>query len=166
MRVQFKPVAYSRDTMADDPGVNRQTLAKRVKNNITTDDAIVRREQAETLATQGQMLRDSNLTADFIWAAVVSKLGSSVLKFALNSATDPLPHKSNLARWYGGLHSDLCKLCSKRQTLLHVLNNCEVALMLRCYNRRHDRILHQIAKLAQTHLPDTYYITADLSEHR
>jgi hypothetical protein len=66
MRVQFKPVAYSRDTMADDPGVNRQTLAKRVKNNITTDDAIVRREQAEALATQGQMLRDSNLTADFI----------------------------------------------------------------------------------------------------
>jgi hypothetical protein len=165
MRVQFKPVTYSRDTMADDPGVKRQTLAKRVKNNITTDDAIVRREQAEALATQGQMLRDSNLTADFIWATAVSKLGSSVLKFALNSATDTLPHNSNLARWYGGLHSGLCKLCGKKQTFLHVLNNCEVALKLRRYNQRHDRVLDQITKIAQTHLPDTYYITY-LSEDR
>ena len=106
MRVQFKPVTYSRDTMADDPGMRRQILAKRVKNNITTD---VRREQAEALATQGQMPRDSNLTADLIWATAVSKLSSSVLRFALNSATDTLPHNSNLARWYGGLHSGVCK---------------------------------------------------------
>ena len=52
------------------------------------------------------------------------------------------------------------------QTLLHVLNNCEVALKLRRYNQRHDRVLDQITKLAQTHLADTYYITADLSEDR
>ena len=40
------------------------------------------------------MLRDSYLTADLIWATALSKLGSAVIKFALNSATDTLPHNS------------------------------------------------------------------------
>ena len=164
-RVQFKPVTYSRDIMADDPGVRRQTLTKRVKSKITTEDAIERREQAEALPHQGQMLRDSNLTADLIWATAVSKLSSSAMKFALNSATDTLPHNSNLAKWYKGLHSGLCKLCGKQQTQIHVLNNCEVALKLRRYNPRHDKILAQITKLAQAHLPDTYQLTADLPEN-
>ena len=58
---------------------------------------------------------------------------------ALNATT---AHNNNLARLYGGLHSGACKLCGGNQTLLHVLNRCDVALQLRRYNRRHDQVLH------------------------
>ena len=40
--------------------------------------------------------------------------------------------------------SDKCKLCSKKQMLLHVLNNSERALQLHCYNTWHDTILNPI----------------------
>ena len=143
-RIQFKPVTYSRNIMAENPGAHRQVLLKHVKNTANVEDATSRRKQAEALPLQGQMLRASNLTADGIWAVAVSKLGSEAMKFALNAASDTLPHNSNLARWYRGSCTDQCKLCGKKQTLLHVLNNCEVALNLRRYNMRHDRILQLI----------------------
>ena len=104
------------------------------------------------------------MTGDFIWATAVSNLTSEAMKFALNSATDTLPHNSNLARWYKGLHSGLCKLCGSRQTLLHVLNNCNVALKMRRYNERHDRVLSLIAVMTQSYLPATFKQTADLTE--
>ena len=163
LRVKFKPVSYSRDIMAEDPGVRRQTLARRVKMKMTTEDATARREQAEALPLQGQLLRDSSSASDFVWATAVSTLDSEVLKFALNSATDTLPHNSNLAKWNKGIHSNTCKLCGKNQSLLHVLNNCEVALKCRRYNRRHDQVLGVIVAMTQSYLPDTYQLTADLT---
>ena len=110
--------------MAEDPGVRRKTLAKRVKNNISMDDATSRRQQAEALPQQGQMLRDSSPAADLIWAS--DKVSSEVMKFALNAATDTLPQNSNLAKWRGELHSGAYKLCGNKETLIHVLNSCEV----------------------------------------
>ena len=150
--------------MAEDPGVRRKTLAKRVKNNISMDDATSRREQAESLPQQGQMLRDSSPVADLIWASAISTLSSEVMKFALNAATDTLPHNSNLAKWGGGLHSGACKLCGNKQTLIHVLNSGEIALQLRRYNRGHDRVLTAIVSVVQSHLPESYKCTADLSD--
>ena len=100
-RIQFKPATISRQIMADDPGARRQVLAKRAKSTVSSEDAAMRRENAEALPLQGQMLRTSGLTADNIWAIAVSKLGSEAMKFALNCATDTLPHNSNLHRWYG-----------------------------------------------------------------
>ena len=161
-RIQFKPATISRQIMADDPGARRQVLAKRAKSTVSSEDAAMRRENAEALPLQGQMLRTSGLTADNIWAIAVSKLGSEAMKFALNCATDTLPHNSNLHRWYGKTVSDQCKLCGKKQTLLHVLNNCQVALRLRRYNRRHDCVLELITKLAQSYLPHSYELMADL----
>ena len=158
-RLNFRPVTYSRDIMAEDPGGRRKTLIRKVKGSISAEDATTRREKAESLPLQGQMLRSSNLAADVIWARAVSSLPSETQKFALNSATDTLPHNNNLARWYNGLHSGLCKLCGNKQTLLHILNNCEVALRLRRYNKRHDRILDLI------NLPATFHFTVDLTDH-
>ena len=56
-----------------------------------------------------------------------------------------------------------CKLCGEKQTLLHVLNHCEVALQLRRYNKRHDAVLSIISELAESHLPDCHQLTTDLS---
>ena len=98
------------------------------------------------------------------WATVVLSLGSEALKFALNAATDTLPHNSNLAKWRRGVVSEQRKLCGRKQTLLHVLNNCQVALQLRHYNKRHAKILAIISELAQSYLPDDHHLTADLRE--
>ena len=163
-RAQFKPVTYSRNIMAKKPGAHRRILLKHVKNTANVEDATSRRSQAEALPLQGQMLRANNLTADGIWAAAVSNLGSEAMKFALNAASDTLPHNSNLARWYRGSCTDQCKLCGKKQTLLHVLNNCEVALNLRCYHTRHDRILQLIVTAAQAYSPASYQLAADIPE--
>ena len=105
IRVNFKPVHFSRTIMAEDPGAKRKTLAKKAKASVAMNDALARRENAEALPAQGQLLRCSNPTADLVWATAVTRLGSDAMKFALNAATDTLPHNNNLARWYGGLHS-------------------------------------------------------------
>ena len=57
VRPQFKPMSLCRDIMIDDPGVHRRSLAKRAKNAVSHEDAIVRREHLESLPTQGQMMR-------------------------------------------------------------------------------------------------------------
>ena len=125
-------------------------------NTANVEDATSRKSQVEALPHQGQMLRASNLTADGISAAAVSNLGSEAIIFALNAASDNLPHNSNLAKWYKGSYTDECKLCGKKQTLLHVLNNCEVALNLHRYNTRHDRILQLIVTTAHDYSPASY----------
>ena len=43
-------------------------------------------------------------------------------------------------------------------------NNCEVALNLRRYNTRHDRILQLIVTAAQAYSPASYQLAADLPE--
>ena len=82
----------------------------------------------------------------------------------MNAATDTLHNNSNLAKWQRGTSSDLCKLCGEKQTLLHVLNNCNVALQLRRYNKRHDKILSIISDMAYSHCQDSYCIAVDLEE--
>ena len=58
----------------------------------------------------------------------------------LNSALDTLPHNANLNLWRKR-GDDSCPLCNERQTLIHVLNACPVALHARRYNYRHDVLL-------------------------
>ena len=140
VRVQFKPVTLCSEIMVVDPGTRRQTLAKRAKNAVMFEDTTEIREYAESLPVQGQLMRVHSFAAE-IWATAVSSLGSETLKFALNAATDTLPHNSNLAKWRRGAVLDQCKLCGEKQTLLHVLNSCEVTLRLCRYNVRHDKIL-------------------------
>ena len=163
-RAQFKPVTYSQNIMAKKNGAHRRILLKHVKNTGNVEDATSRKSQAEALPLQGQTLRASNLTADSIWAAAVSNLGLEAIKFALNAASDTLPHNSNLGKWYRRSCTDQCKLCGKKQTLLHVLNNCEVALNLCCYNTRHDYILLLIVTAAQAYGSASYQLAADLPE--
>ena len=88
------------------------------------------------------MLRGSTPVADFVCAtAVMRSQDSEDMKFTLNSATDTLPHNSNLVRWYRGTLSNACKLCGQKQTLvyIHILNNCDVALKLRRYIQQTTR---------------------------
>ena len=53
-----------------------------------------------------------------------------------------------------------CPLCFEKQTLMHVLNSCTVALQQRCYN--HAAMLQVIADFVRAHVPHGYSIVADL----
>ena len=87
------------------------------------------------------------------------------MKFALNLATDTLPHNANLALWRKSAHlSAACKLCGERQTLCHILNNCKTALKLRRYNARHDQVLQTITKFMKQQVSEDMKVVADLEQ--
>ena len=161
VRPIFSPLSLARDVMRDDPGVRGRILAKRARSVIAAEDAMARREQTESLASQGEMMRSTTYASD-IWATAVTSLTPECLKFSLNAATDTLPHNSNLSKWRKGQVSENCKLCGLKQTLHHVLNNCKVSLNMRRYNHRHDQVLGVIAEMACTNLPENYQLTVDL----
>ena len=83
---------------------------------------------------------------DEIWSRVVLRLSDKVLKFAINAVQNTLQHNVNLKRWNKS-ESDLCPLCGNRQTLLHVLNNCPVALKSDRYTWRYNSVLKAISGL-------------------
>jgi hypothetical protein len=91
VRALFKPLSFTSDVMRDDPGVRRQTLAKRAKGAVSAEDTGMRKEHVESLPAQRQLMRPGSYAAD-IWATVVGGLGSESMKFALNAATDT-PHQ-------------------------------------------------------------------------
>ena len=119
--MKFHPMLSCRETMAADLAIGRRTLVKRAKEEASRKDAERRGEELKALPQQGQMKRDCSQEAEQVWGSVVSNLSPEVMKFALNAATDTLPHNSNLAKWRKGSVSDVCKLCGGKQTLLHVL---------------------------------------------
>ena len=108
-------------------------------------------------------MRETDEEAAEVWSAAVNSLPSEGLKFALNAASDTLPHNSNLSIWRRreGL-TDGCKLCGRKQTLLHILNDCPVALELRRYNQCHDSVLNEIVDFIKSRLPPGANIIADL----
>ena len=65
------------------------------------------------------------------------------MKFLLNSFTNTLPTQDNLKLW-GKNFSDKCHLCKNRDSTLHCLNGCKIALDQGRYTWRHDNILNYI----------------------
>ena len=165
-RPKFQPMTFVCDVMAEDPGVIKRGLVMRSKARVTKEDTTTRRDHAESLPRQGQMMRLAQDEAEGIWSTAVCSLDSECLKFALNAATDTLPHNANLAVWRMGQGiSDKCKLCERKQTLIHVLNDCPIALKLRRYNHRHDSVLTKIVEFVETCSLENTTIIYDLPDN-
>jgi len=164
-RALHQPMLVAREALCEDPGMSRQTLAKRAKVKVTKEDATARLEHAKSLECQGQVFREVDETAASLWAKAVLTLSPDRLKFALNAAQDTLPHNVNLSRWRhkDGL-SSACRLCGERQTLMHVLNNCPEALNMRRYNERHDAVLEVITNFVKSNIPQGYEVLSDLPD--
>ena len=143
-RKSFKPAVTVRDTMVEDPSRSRKTLSAAVKRRIQEKDSNDRLSQLEKLEKQGQMIASVEENEIEIWANTVQSLPAQQMRFVLNAVVDTLPHNANLHLW-GKKETDACPLCGERQTLIHVLNNCKVALDLRRYNPRHDSVLSILA---------------------
>ena len=128
---------------------------------MTKGDHQERLDHSKGLLKQGQTFDDEAA----LWADVVSKLPDSTIKFALNAAQDCLPHNQNLFLWKKK-PSDSYPLCGHTQSLVHVLNNCCVALQLRRYNKRHDAVLKSLSDFISSNLPPDFQQTADLPKSK
>lgn len=70
-------------------------------------------------------------------------LPTFLFNFGCKALVFCLANKSNLHRWKR-VDSDKCDLCFQKQTQLHVLSNCSVAVNQKRYTWRHDSILYTL----------------------
>ena len=94
------------------------------------------------------------------WKSFAFNFKKGVLKFILNATLGTLPTKANLLQWRKST-SDKCGLCNGRQTTVHVLSACPVALNQGRLTWRHDGIVNYIAKSVDT---SKFSIYADIPE--
>ena len=160
-RPAYRPFQEVVDVMKEDPGATKKKITTQVKAKVQAADNAARLAHSAGLTVQGQTVRDFQGRAADLWSTTVQSLPERAFKFALNAVTDTLPHNRNLFLWKK-MSSPQCQLCSKEQTLHHVLNNCTVALEGRRYNDRHDSVLACIHSFLSAHLPQDSRITADL----
>ena len=92
-----------------------------------------------------------------IWSMAIQSVPDAVMKFSMNAILDTLPHRQNLLKW-GKVQSSACPLCSAKQTLVHILNHCNMALQQRHYYQRHGTILKHIVDFIRAHIPCGYLI--------
>ena len=158
-RVELKPMVVTRDAL--DPGMSGKKLSK-VTRTVMENDSEERHSPMLASERRGEALHVAEGEVASQWASALDTLIPFELKFALNACQDTLPHNVNLALWKG--HLCECKLCGERQTLLHILCNCPVALKLRWYNTRHDEVLRVIYNLLKEHPHFNQSIIADLHD--
>ena len=112
---------------------------------------------------QGELLQLLHMeNEDIGWKSFSFELPRNILKFALNSAINCLPTKTNLRRW-GKSSSDKCKLCGRPETTFHVLSACNVALQQGRFTLRHDSVLNCLVQAIDT---SQYKVYADLDGFR
>ena len=126
-RPAFHPYTKVIEAMKEDPEANRRAITRKVKARVQAEDATTRLTHSTQLAVQGQTVCDFEGKDTEAWTSVVLSLPEQTFKFALNSTTDTLSHNKNLCLWKK-LKSPSCPLYGRYQTLLHVFNNCSVAL--------------------------------------
>ena len=124
--LSFKPMVVVRDVLACDPGMSRNKLSKVARTCAMEDDVDERLSTLTATECRGEALCIAEEEAVAQWGLALETLSPFEHKFALNALQDTLPHNSNLALWKG--NPSACKLCGERQTLLHILCNCSVAL--------------------------------------
>ena len=88
--------------MAQDPGVSRGELRRRVKLLLDADDSESQLDMLKIfharVSCYGTDTPDS--VAEKVWSFTVGNLTYNLLKFILNAASDTLPHNCNL-KLYG-----------------------------------------------------------------
>ena len=163
-RVKFRASREVRETMIADPSLSGRRLAKATSQLVREEEMANKLSNLQRLEKQGHMARCTPPDSAKVWAKALEGISDEHLKFALNSAVDTLPHKANLYLWKKHSNS-ACPLCGERQSLIHVLNACEVARDERRYNPRHDAILSHIAAFLSHKATPTAHLTSDLGSY-
>ena len=135
----FLPASVVKNVMVENPGVSKKKLKALSSNCVADSDESHRLEELQALQVQGECFQLCVDSLD-IWSFAVNSVPDAIMKFSLNALMDTLPHRQNLFKW-GKAQTSACPLCSEKQTLLHVLNSCSVALQQRRFDQRHNEVL-------------------------
>ena len=157
---RFSPFKESLKSLIKSPGCSTSTLYKQTKQRIKDEHQHHLESKLKSLQVQGTTSRLDDKYCHS-WSKVVCQLSSYKLSFILNAVSETLPTNANLTFWKR-MSCDQCPNCGKRQTLLHVLNNCPVLLNKGLYTHRHDSILRILYNMARLKLPKENSIYADL----
>jgi hypothetical protein len=115
-----------------------------VKKIVHTNTLEQSTKHLNTLCKQGEFLKLSiQEQQDPTWKAFIWNLKKGTAKFLLNSTIHTLPTQNNLKLWNKSM-SDRCHLCKNRDSTLHTLSGCKVALDQKRYTYRHDNIIKYI----------------------
>ena len=127
-RKKFHPAMVVQEAMKDDLSRTRRALRIAFMRKVMVDEDESRLENLKGLQRQGQMMRIATPEAASTWANPA--FPQHVFKFAVSATHDVPPHNANLHLWKKRSSSS-CPLCHQPdQNLIHVLNNCKVALDL------------------------------------
>ena len=135
-----------------------------IKKSIEEETLDVWNKKVQQLTMQGDFTNlliqeKENIT----WQSVIKNVPRGIMSFALNSVTNTLPSPDNLKRW-GKRVVSKCPLCGNTGTLEHILNFCQVALIQKRYNYRHDSVLNHLARVIIESKPDNIEVYADIPE--
>ena len=89
------------------------------------------------------------------WNEFAEQMTTNTYKFARKALIFSLPINTNLKCW-NKIINDKCLLCNGRQTQLHVLNNCVIAVNDGRYTWRHDSILYTIVYYVKQLIEKSY----------
>ena len=162
-RLKFRPAAMVNSILTQEPSKSRRALTGAAKTFLAEEEDEERHQALCQLPAQGEMARvwGNTCSSQVLWARAVQDLPPEPMSFVLCASLDSLPTNANLHKW-GKKPTAACHLCwGARQTLLHVLNNCPMAMELRRYSMRHDTVLEIIADFIRSHLPSKFFITID-----
>lgn len=144
----FLPTSIIQDLLERNPHLSKNHLKKQAAAVVSSQDEMSQLRHLRSLEVQGECYRlDKDQSVD-IWSRAVSSLPDLIFKFALNATLDTLPHLKNLKKW-GKSPTDECPLCCKTQSLVHVLNACQISLSDHRFTNRHNEILLKIAHFIQ-----------------
>lgn len=160
-RNKHQPAQLVQDLLPAVQSQSRQAVTRAVKSVIAEEEGDRRHHNLCQLPLQGEMARLWDEASPALWVKAVQGLPPEPLKFALNASLNTLPTNANLHTW-GKKTRDTCALCKEhRQSLPHVLNNCQVAMDLQRYSERHDNVLEVFRGFIEESLPHPFSMTCD-----
>ena len=163
VRQNFRPSEYAQAMLDHNRHFSRKALVKVTRAFVAAEEGKALSTSLKDLPQQGMMSRQFEGNESAMWATCVVKLPPEPLRFVLNATVESLPTNAKLHKW-GKRPSASCPLCQGyNKSLLHVLNDCPMAMALRRYATRHDKVLRHLVFI-QHHLPPSYIMTADLPD--
>lgn len=123
-----------------------EEIKESVKCIVRVDSEEKQSEHLRKLISQSEFLKFSQQEqSDYTWKGFIYNLKKGTMKFLLNSMINTLPTQSNLKLWNKST-TDKCLLCKNKETTLHILSGCKVALNQDRYTWRHDNVVRYISE--------------------
>ena len=156
----FLPASVVKNVMVENPAVLKKKLKVLSSHCVADSDESYRLKELQALQVQGECFQLCVDSLD-IWSFAINSIPDAIIKFSLNALMDTLPHRQNLFKW-GKAQTSPCPLCSEKQTLLHVLNSCNVALQQRPFDQHHDEVLKILSDFISQRKPSGFRSISDL----